>query len=297
MTAKIIDGRAVAAQVRARVKERVARLRRAGVVPGLAVILVGDDAASRVYVGTKVRACREVGIFSRRIELPARIPEAELIRTLEGLNQDPAVHGILVQLPLPPTLDAHRVFEAVAAEKDVDGLHLRNVGLLSIGRWGLAPCTPAGILRLFAHEGISCRGQHAVVVGASNLVGKPLALMLLQEGATVTVCNSKTRDLPRHTRLADLLIVAVGKPGLVTGDMVKPGAVVIDVGINRLPDGRLTGDVDFATVAQHASRITPVPGGVGPMTVAMLLENTVSAAEHQACTSRSMLLADPIDAA
>ncbi len=297
MMVKIIDGKAVAAQVRARVKERVARLRRAGVVPGLAVILVGDDAASRVYVSTKVRACREAGILSRRIELPAQTAEAELIRTIEGLNQDSAVHGILVQLPLPPAMDVHRVFEAVAAEKDVDGFHLHNVGLLSIGRWGLAPCTPAGILRLLAHEGISCRGQHAVVVGASNLVGKPMALMLLQEGATVTVCNSKTRDLARYTRLADLLVVAVGKPGLVTADMVKPGAVVIDVGINRLPDGRLTGDVDFDTVAQRASCITPVPGGVGPMTVAMLLENTVTAAERQTRASFPTPFADPVDAA
>ena len=297
MVARIIDGKAVAAKVRAQVKERVERLRQEGVVPGLAVILVGEDAASQLYVGNKVRACREVGIASRKIELPGHATEAELIRTIEGLNRDPAVHGILVQLPLPPAIDSHRVFEAVAAEKDVDGFHMYNVGLLATGRWEFAPCTPAGIMRLLAHEGVSCRGQHAVVVGASNVVGKPMALMLLQEGATITVCNSKTRDLAQYTRLADILIVAVGRPGIVTGDMVKPGVVVIDVGINRLEDGRFVGDVDFASVARKASRITPVPGGVGPMTVAMLLDNTVTAAERRERTRPPIPLADPVDAA
>lgn len=294
MSAQIINGKKISRQIRCGLKSRVEALAGRGVVPALAVVMVGENPASRVYVTNKVLACGEVGIRSREIHLPGDIAEQELLRQIVELNRDPAIHGLLVQLPLPGHIDPHRVFEAVAVEKDVDGFHLYNVGALTVGSSLFAPCTPSGVMRLLEHEGVAVRGQHAVVVGSSNIVGKPMALMLLQEGATVTVCNSKTRDLSRHVRLADILIVAVGKPGTITGDMVKPGAVVMDVGINRLPGGRLVGDVDYASVAPVASRITPVPGGVGPMTVAMLLENTLIAAERQARPRSPTPVVDPV---
>lgn len=282
MTAKIIDGKAVAKAVRAEWKLRADRLKAQGIYPGLAVIMVGDSPASQVYVRNKVNACRDAGIRSEVHEFPGDATEQAVISRIRSLNRNPGVHGILVQLPLPSALDNDRVLEAIAQEKDVDGFHLYNVGALTTGKTIFPPCTPYGVMRLLEHENISVWGQNAVVVGASNLVGKPMALMLMQKGATVTVCNSKTRDLSQFTTLADILIVAVGKPGIIKAPMVKEGAVVIDVGINRLPDGRLAGDVDYEPVARRASYITPVPGGVGPMTVTMLLVNTIEAAERVA---------------
>ncbi|HEX6317536.1 MAG TPA: bifunctional methylenetetrahydrofolate dehydrogenase/methenyltetrahydrofolate cyclohydrolase FolD [Burkholderiales bacterium] len=276
----ILDGKALAAKIRGEVKEEVSRLAQRGVQPGLAVILAGDDAASRVYVRNKVRACEETGVRSFFVEYPASVSESELVDRVGSLNADPAVHGILVQLPLPKHIDAERVLETVSPEKDVDGFHLQNLGALLAGRPGIVPCTPAGVMRLIEHAGVALGGKHAVVIGRSNIVGKPLALLLLAQNATVTVCHSKTADLPAVARQADVLVAAVGRAKLVTAAMVKPGACVIDVGVNRLPDGTLAGDVDFQSVKAVAGAITPVPGGVGPMTIAMLLENCVAAASR-----------------
>jgi methylenetetrahydrofolate dehydrogenase (NADP+)/methenyltetrahydrofolate cyclohydrolase len=277
MPAQILDGKSLAAQLRADVKRRVQALAQRGMRPGVAVVLVGDDPASRVYVRNKTRACDETGILSRQIDLPATIAEDRLIAEIAKLNADPAIHGILVQLPLPAHLDVARVQAAVSPAKDVDGFHVENLGALLAGRPRLAPCTPAGVMKMLEHAAVALAGRHALVIGRSNIVGKPLALLLLQKDATVTVCHSKSRDLEKLARSADILVAAVGRPKLVTGTMVKPGACVIDVGINRLPDGKLAGDVDFASAAEVAGWITPVPGGVGPMTIAMLLENCLKA--------------------
>jgi len=283
MAAKIIDGKQVAASIRLECKARVADLRaKTGVTPGLAVILVGDNPASAVYVASKIKACAEAGIRSFRKQYPATIDEETLIGTIDELNRDQNVHGILVQLPLPAHIDMRRVLKTIDARKDVDGFHLYNVGGLVVGDTVFPPCTPYGVVKLLEHEHIEVEGRNVVVVGASNIVGKPMALMLMQREATVSVCHVKTRDLAQYTILADILVVAAGKPNLILPQMVKHGAVVIDVGINRLPDGRIVGDVDFEGVRQKASYITPVPGGVGPMTVTMLLFNTITSAERTA---------------
>jgi methylenetetrahydrofolate dehydrogenase (NADP+)/methenyltetrahydrofolate cyclohydrolase len=283
MVAKIIDGKQVAASIRLECKTRVAALHaKAGVTPGLAVILVGDNPASAVYVASKIKACAEAGIRSFRKQYPTSIDEETLIGTIEELNRDQNVHGILVQLPLPPHIDMRRVLKTIDARKDVDGFHLYNVGGLVVGDTVFPPCTPYGVVKLLEHEHIEVEGRNVVVVGASNIVGKPMALMLMQREATVSVCHVKTRDLAQYTILADILVVAAGRPNLILPQMVKHGAVVIDVGINRLPDGRIVGDVDFEGVRQKASYITPVPGGVGPMTVTMLLFNTITSAERTA---------------
>jgi methylenetetrahydrofolate dehydrogenase (NADP+)/methenyltetrahydrofolate cyclohydrolase len=281
MAAKIIDGKQVAASIRLECKARVENLRaKTGVTPGLAVILVGDNPASAVYVASKIKACAEAGMRSFRKQYPATVDEATLISTIEELNRDPDVHGILVQLPLPAHIDMRHVLKTIDARKDVDGFHLYNVGGLVVGDTIFPPCTPYGVVKLLEHEHIDVVGRNVVVVGASNIVGKPMALMLMQREATVSVCHVKTRDLAQYTILADILVVAAGKPNLILPQMVKSGAVVIDVGINRLPDGRIVGDVDFEGVRQKASYITPVPGGVGPMTVTMLLFNTITSAER-----------------
>lgn len=279
-SARPIDGKALAQRVRAEVAQRVEKLKTQGITPGLTVVLVGEDPASQVYVRNKALACEKAGMKSDVIRLPATTSQAELLALIDQLNQDPTVHGILVQLPLPDSLDEHAVIEAIAATKDVDGFHISNAGLLLTGKPLFRPCTPYGVMKMLEDEQVNLRGAEAVVIGASNIVGKPMALMLQAEGATVTICNSKTKDLAAHTRRADVLVVAVGRPKMITGDMVKPGAVVIDVGINRLESGKLVGDVDYDSVAQVASAVTPVPGGVGPMTIAMLLVNTVEAAER-----------------
>ncbi|MBZ1349097.1 bifunctional methylenetetrahydrofolate dehydrogenase/methenyltetrahydrofolate cyclohydrolase FolD [Alcaligenaceae bacterium LF4-65] len=280
MTAKVIDGVKLAASIREQVAERAAVLTRQGVKPGLAVVLVGSDAASQVYVRNKVAACEKAGLHSVLEQYPADLTEDALLSRIRTLNADKTIHGILVQLPLPKHIDAHRVIEAIAAEKDVDGFHISNAGLLMTGTPLFRPCTPYGVMKILESEQVVLRGAVAVVVGASNIVGKPMAMLLQAAGATVTICNSKTRDLAWHTRHADIVVVATGKPGMVTGDMIKPGAIVIDVGINRTADGKLCGDVDYASVSQVAGAITPVPGGVGPMTIAMLLVNTIEAAER-----------------
>jgi methylenetetrahydrofolate dehydrogenase (NADP+)/methenyltetrahydrofolate cyclohydrolase len=282
MSAHLIDGNALARSIRDDVSRRVALLARRGVIPGLAVLLVGDDAASSVYVRNKVKDCAEVGIVSTLDRLPADTTEAALLARIAQLNADPAIHGILVQLPLPKHIDEHRVIEAISPAKDADGFHVSNVGLLLTGKPLFRPCTPYGVMKMLEHAGAKLDGSEAVVIGRSNIVGKPQALMLLAAGATVTVCHSRTRDLASHTLRADVLVAAVGRPGLVTADMVKPGAIVIDVGMNRGADGKLCGDVDFAGVREVAGAITPVPGGVGPMTRAMLLVNTLEAAERTA---------------
>jgi len=273
-----IDGKAVAAAVRTEVRERVARLRAHGCVPGLATILVGDDPASHVYVRNKHQACADVGIRSLKHELPADVDAATLRGLIAGLGRNAEVNGILLQLPLPPHLDADAMIDSIPPEKDVDGLHPANQGRLLAGMPGLRPCTPLGVMRLLDETGVPLRGAHAVVVGRSRLVGKPVALLLLERHATVTMCHSRTADLAAEVGRADVVVAAAGQPGLVRGTWIKPGAVVIDVGTNRGPDGKLVGDVEFAAAAERASRITPVPGGVGPMTVAMLLSNTVDAA-------------------
>jgi len=283
MTAKIIDGNEVARSVRAQWKARVQALKARGVTPGLAVVIVGNNPASRLYVRNKVKACGEVGLHSETHEFPADAGEESIVRRIEELNRNPAIHGILVQLPLPPQLETRRLLGAIAIDKDVDGFHLYNVGGLVVGENNIfPPCTPYGVQCLLEYENIPIEGQNVVVVGASNIVGKPMALMLMAKDATVSICHIKTRDLAQYTILADILIVAAGCPGLITAPMVKRGAAVIDVGINRLPDGRLAGDVDFDSVKEKASYITPVPGGVGPMTVTMLICNTVAAAERNA---------------
>jgi methylenetetrahydrofolate dehydrogenase (NADP+)/methenyltetrahydrofolate cyclohydrolase len=294
MTAKIIDGRHVAATIRQECRQRLQELReRNGLVPGLTVILVGNNPASTVYVSNKVKACAEVGIRSQKKELPATVDTATLVATIEELNRDPSVNGILVQLPLPPHIDMRQVLSTIAAEKDVDGFHLYNVGGLVVGNTVFPPCTPYGVVRLLEYEGISVEAKNVVVVGASNIVGKPMALMLMQREATVSICHAKTRDLAQYTILADILVVAAGKPNLILPQMVKTGAVVIDVGINRLPNGKLVGDVDFEGVRQKASYITPVPGGVGPMTVTMLLVNTITSAERMAGLPTHSIIEEP----
>lgn len=279
MPAKLIDGKALAASIRASLKPAVAALAARGAQPGLAAVLAGDEPASRVYVRNKARACEQTGLRSEVHELPKDVSEAALLERIAQLNAEPRVHGILVQLPLPPQLDASRVLGAVAQGKDIDGFHPENLGRLIAGRPGFVPCTPAGVMRLLEHAGVVLAGRNATIVGRSTIVGKPMALLLLQKDATVTICHSKTSDLAAVTRRADILIAAAGRANLVTADMVKPGACVIDVGVNRRADGRLAGDVDFAAVKEIAGWITPVPGGVGPMTVAMLIVNTVRAAE------------------
>jgi len=280
MSAVVIDGKAIAAQIRSDIAKQVKELRATGLVPGLAVVMVGDDPASSIYVNMKKRACDELGISSRQHLLPASTSQAELLDLIESLNADPDVHGILVQLPLPDHIDEQEVIAAISPAKDVDGFHPVNLGSLVAGRHGFVPCTPAGIIRLIKSTGVEIQGKECVVVGRSVIVGKPTALLLLQENGTVTVCHSKTKDLADKCRRADILVVAVGRPGFIKSDMVKPGAVVIDVGINRV-DGRLIGDVEFETVKEIAGYITPVPGGVGPMTIAMLMHNTVQAALEQ----------------
>jgi len=280
MSAQIIDGKALSKRLRTGFRERVEQLKARGVQPGLAVILVGDNPASRVYVGNKIKACEECGVRSLHVGLATDVSEAEVLATIQALNADEHIHGILVQLPLPPHIEIARVLEAISVHKDVDGFHLYNVGALVTGNSIFPPCTPYGVQLLLDTTGIDVAGKNAVVVGASNIVGKPMGLMLLQREATVTICHAKTRDLAQHTILADILIVAAGKPGLIVPQMVKQGAIVIDVGINRLPDGRIVGDVCFDEVKEKASWITPVPGGVGPMTVTMLIENTLRSAER-----------------
>ena len=278
MTARILDGKKLAAEIKADVKERTALLKQRGVTPGLAVVLVGEDPASKVYVGQKEKGCLEAGFASFLHRLPESTSQGELLALIERLNSDRTVHGILVQLPLPRQIDPDTVLAAIRPEKDVDGFHPVNMGRLVAGLPASEPCTPKGIMRLLKSTGLTLSGKEAVVKGRSNIVGKPVALMLLAESATVTICHSRTEDLAAHVRRADILVAAVGKPRFVTGDMVKEGAIVVDVGINRLEEG-LVGDVDYEPAAERASWITPVPGGVGPMTIAMLLENTLEQAE------------------
>jgi methylenetetrahydrofolate dehydrogenase (NADP+)/methenyltetrahydrofolate cyclohydrolase len=281
MTASVLDGAAIARQVFSDLESRIKALRAAGVRPGLATVLVGDSPASQVYVRNKQRACEEVGLHAQVRKLPADCSESELLAAVHALNANDAIHGIIVQLPLPRGIDSQRVLQSIALDKDVDGFNWSNLGALVDGHARLVPCTPLGVMRMLDHAGIVLEGRHAVVIGRSSIVGKPLALLLIARGATVTVCNSKTPDLAAYTRSADVLVVAAGRPKLVTADMVKPGAAVIDVGINRLPDGKLAGDVDFESAKGVAGWISPVPGGVGRMTVAMLVANTVLAAERQ----------------
>ena len=272
---KIIDGKQIAADIRAEIKERVKTM---SVRPGLAVVLVGEDPASQVYVRNKHRACEEVGFLSQVYTLPAETTSEQLDELIDTLNESPAIHGILVQLPLPPHLSAERVISRIRPEKDVDAFHPISAGNVMLGRDGFAPCTPAGVMELLHRSNVPIAGKRAVVIGRSNIVGKPMAMLLLQESATVTVAHSRTADLAALCREADILIAAVGRAGMVTGDMVKEGACVIDVGINRGEDGKLCGDCDFDSVSKKASYLTPVPGGVGPMTIAMLLRNTLKAA-------------------
>jgi methylenetetrahydrofolate dehydrogenase (NADP+)/methenyltetrahydrofolate cyclohydrolase len=278
MPAQLLDGVALSKKIRTEITARAAIVTAKGTRPGLAVIVVGDNPASAVYVRNKVKACEEVGFHSVLERYEAEMNEEALLARIATLNADPAIHGILVQLPLPAHIAAERVLEAIAPQKDVDGFHVANAGALMVGAPEFKPCTPYGCMKLLESIEYPLRGARAVVVGASNIVGKPMAMLLLQAGATVTICNSKTRDLAHHTKDADVLVVATGKPKMITGDMVKSGSVVIDVGINRLPDGKLCGDVDFDTAKYIAGWITPVPGGVGPMTITMLLMNTLEAA-------------------
>ena len=281
MTATLLDGKAIARQIREGIKPRVAALRsKRGITPGLAVILVGRNPASRLYVNNKIKACAEVGIRSALHEFPADVDAAEVVEQIKRLNADPDVHGILVQLPLPAHHDIQAVLRTIAVEKDVDGFHLYNVGGLILGETVFPPCTPYGVMKLLDSAGIEVAGKNVTIVGASNIVGKPMALMMLRREATVAICHVHTRDLAQYTILADILVVAAGVPNLILPQMVRTGAVVIDVGINRLADGRLVGDIDFAGVSRKAAYVTPVPGGIGPMTVTMLLENTVVAAER-----------------
>jgi methylenetetrahydrofolate dehydrogenase (NADP+)/methenyltetrahydrofolate cyclohydrolase len=280
MTAQLIDGIALSKQLRAEVAQRAASLRAQGIAPGLAVLLVGENPASQVYVRNKVKACEDSGVHSLLERHPATLTEAELLARIAALNNDPTIHGILVQLPLPAHIDAQKVIEAISPAKDVDGFHVASAGALMVGQPGFWPCTPYGCMKMLESIGDGLRGKHAVVIGRSNIVGKPMALMLLQKNATVTICHSATPDLKAMTLLADVVVAAVGKQNVLTADMVKPGAVVIDVGMNRNEDGKLCGDVDFEGVRQVAGYITPVPGGVGPMTITMLLVNTLEAAER-----------------
>ncbi len=283
MTAQLIDGNALSRQLRADVAKRAAALAARGITPGLAVVLVGENPASQVYVRNKVKACEDNGLHSILEKYPANLSEAELLARVVALNRDPAIHGILVQLPLPAHIDAQKVIEAISPEKDVDGFHVASAGALMVGQRGFWPCTPYGCMKMLESlnggKGYDLRGKHAVVIGRSNIVGKPMALMLLQKDATVTVCHSATPDLKALTLQADVVVAAVGKRNLLTAEMVKPGAVVIDVGMNRNDEGKLCGDVDFDAVKEVAGYLTPVPGGVGPMTITMLLVNTLQAAE------------------
>jgi methylenetetrahydrofolate dehydrogenase (NADP+)/methenyltetrahydrofolate cyclohydrolase len=279
--ATIIDGRAIASDIRDELAEEVKRLASAGIQPGLAVVLVGEDPASRIYVNMKEKACRDVGIFSEEHKLPAETSEQELLALIERLNNDPKIHGILVQLPLPGGIDTEKVLETVSPAKDVDGFHPYNVGRLVIGMPLFRPCTPYGVMVMLEKTGIDLTGKEVVVVGRSNIVGKPVAFMCLQKHATVTICHTRTRDLPAKVGMADVLIAAAGKPEMIKGEWIKEGAVVIDVGINRVGEKRLVGDVEFDKASKRASAITPVPGGVGPMTITMLLSNTLEAAKRQ----------------
>ncbi|MBL8386910.1 MAG: bifunctional methylenetetrahydrofolate dehydrogenase/methenyltetrahydrofolate cyclohydrolase FolD [Hydrogenophaga sp.] len=281
MTAQLIDGNALSRQLRADIAARAAALTSRGLTPGLAVILVGEDPASAVYVRNKIKACGETGIHSVFEKYEATLSEAELLARIEALNRDPAIHGILVQMPLPRHINPQRVIETISTAKDVDGYSVQSAGDLMAGLPGFRPCTPYGCMKLIETTGVDLRGKHAVVIGRSNTVGKPMALLLLQANATVTICHSGTPDLGLHTRQADVVVAAVGRRNVLTADMVKPGAVVIDVGMNRDDEGKLCGDVDFAGVREVASHITPVPGGVGPMTITMLMANTLESAERQ----------------
>jgi methylenetetrahydrofolate dehydrogenase (NADP+)/methenyltetrahydrofolate cyclohydrolase len=285
MTAKLIDGNALSATLRGQLADRAAALKARGVTPCLAVILVGEDPASSVYVRNKVAGCEKTGIRSIKDVYPANVEPIVVLARIAELNADPDVHGILVQLPLPPQFDEDAVLEAISPEKDVDGFHAENVGALMQGNPRFIPCTPYGVMKMLESEGVKLSGAEAVIVGRSNIVGKPMAMLLLSKSCTVTVCHSRSRDLAFHTKRADILVAAVGRPRMITGDMVKPGAVVIDVGINRLPPeqgGKLCGDVDMESVKEVASLLTPVPGGVGPMTITMLLTNTLESAERAA---------------
>ncbi len=282
MTAQLIDGNALSKQLRTDVAARVTALKAKGITPGLAVILVGDNAASQVYVRNKVKACEDTGMHSVLETWPASMSEAELLARVEAMNNDPSIHGILVQLPLPAHMNAQRVIEAISPEKDVDGFHIASAGALMTGLPGFWPCTPYGCMKMLESIGYELKGKHAVVIGRSNIVGKPMAMMLLQQNATVTICHSATKDLKAMTLQADVIVAAVGKRNVLTADMVKPGAVVLDVGMNRNDEGKLCGDVDFAGVKEVAGWITPVPGGVGPMTITMLMVNTLESAERRA---------------
>ena len=279
MAAEILSGKEMSENLRKEIAERVARLKERGITPGLAVILVGDDPASEIYVRNKGNGCAEVGMYSRTIRMPAETSQEELEAAIEGLNTDSQIHGILVQLPLPKHLDEQAALAKILPEKDVDGFHLINAGHMLTGTDGVIACTPRGALYMIKSTGVDLNGKEAVVIGRSNIVGKPMAMLLLRENCTVTICHSRTKDLAAHTRRADILVAAVGKAGFVTADMVKPGAIVIDVGINRV-DGKVRGDVDFDAVKEVAGWITPVPGGVGKMTITMLLANAVEAAER-----------------
>lgn len=279
--AEIINGKEIAAQVRAGIKEETDRLIQAGIQPGLAVVIVGEDSASQVYVRNKIKACAEVGFYSENYALPERTTEKELLDLIARLNQDPKIHGILVQLPLPSHLDENKVILAIDPKKDVDAFHTENVGKIMLGNYEFLPCTPAGVMKLLEYSGIEVAGKDCVVVGRSNIVGKPQAMLLMQANGTVQICHSKTRDLTKKTAAADILVVAIGKAKFITGDMIKEGAVVIDVGMDRDENGKLCGDVDFDSCFEKASYITPVPGGVGPMTITMLLQNTLIAAKSK----------------
>ena len=279
-TASIIDGNALSAQLRADVMRRADALKARGITPGLAVLLVGENQASQVYVRNKVKACADAGLHSVLERHDADMTEAALLARIDALNKDPSIHGILVQLPVPKHIDANKVIEAIAPEKDVDGFHIASAGALMVGQPGFVPCTPYGCMKMLESIGYDLRGKHAVVIGRSNIVGKPMAMLLLQQNATVTICHSGTKDLKAMTLQADVIVAAVGKVNVLTADMVKPGAVVIDVGMNRNAEGKLCGDVDYAGVREVASYITPVPGGVGPMTITMLLVNTLESAER-----------------
>ena len=281
MTARIIDGKKLAETIKLDLADRINALKEKDIIPGLTVILVGDDPASQVYVRNKANTFTKLGLNSSVEQYPTSLSEEALCERIRELNNDPSVHGILVQLPLPANLDANKVIETISPEKDVDGFHISNAGALMTGRPLFIPCTPYGVMKMLESEKVELRGAEAVVIGASNIVGKPMALLLQKAGATVTICNSKTKDLAAHTKRADVLVVATGRPEMVTGNMIKPGAIVIDVGINRGADGKLKGDVEFSSAKEVAGAITPVPGGVGPMTIVMLLVNTIEAAERK----------------